>query len=110
MTFPRNRAARRCSVSSSSGPDSRGRSPSPIYDRFGRFVARVDLAWPDLRVALEYDGAYHNDPAQIVLDRKRLNAIQACNWSTLVIDRAQFRDESQVIDLVRAVRAAQSRR
>ena len=82
-----------------------------IYDRFGRFVARVDLAWPDVCVALEYDGSYHDDPAQIVQDRQRLNAIQTCDWSTLVIDRAQFRDESRVIALVRAMRAAaQSRR
>jgi hypothetical protein len=81
-----------------------------VNDSFGRFVARVDLAWPDLRIALEYDGAYHDDPAQIALDRQRLNAIQACDWSTLVIDRVQFRDESRIIDLVRAIRAAQSRR
>ena len=82
-----------------------------IHDRFSRFVARVDLAWPDLRLALEYDGSYHDDPAQIAQDRQRLNAIQTCSWSTLVIDRTQFRDESRVIALVRAMReAAQSRR
>ncbi len=27
----------------------------------GRFVARVDFAWPDCRVILEYDGAHHAD-------------------------------------------------
>jgi hypothetical protein len=29
-----------------------------ILDQGGRFVARVDLAWPEVRLAGEYDGAY----------------------------------------------------
>ena len=77
-----------------------------IDDRYGRFVARVDLAWPDLRLALEYDGAYHDDPAQVARDRQRLNAIYARTWSTLVIDRTQFRDEANVVELIGAMRAA----
>jgi len=77
-----------------------------IYDRFGRFVARVDLAWPDLRLALEYDGAHHDDPAQIASDRQRMNALHACDWTSLVIDRTQFRDEARVIALVRTMRTS----
>jgi hypothetical protein len=80
-----------------------------IRDGSGRFVARVDLAWPDLRVALEYDGAYHDDPAQIAADRRRLNGLHACDWSSLVIDRSQFRDEARVVALVRAMRTAAAR-
>jgi hypothetical protein len=29
-----------------------------------RFVARVDFAWPEHHLALEYDGAWHGDPVQ----------------------------------------------
>ncbi len=48
-----------------------------VRDRAGRFLARVDLGWPELRLALEYDGAHHDNPAQIALDRRRLNALHA---------------------------------
>ena len=81
-----------------------------IRDRFGRFVARVDLAWPDLRLALEYDGAHHDDPAQIIADRKRLNAIHACGWTSLVIDRHQFREEPRLLAQLHAMRASAARR
>lgn len=34
-----------------------------IFDRFGGFVARVDMAYTDIKVAIEYDGPQHwNDP------------------------------------------------
>jgi hypothetical protein len=56
-----------------------GRSelPEPIaqfrvLDR-GRFVARVDIAWPEHRVALEYDGLWPGDPRQFAADRARHN-------------------------------------
>jgi hypothetical protein len=77
-----------------------------IRDLHGRFVARVDLAWPDLRLALEYDGSHHDDPAQIALDRRRLNALHSCGWRVLVVDRHQLADESRVIDTIRAMRRA----
>jgi hypothetical protein len=88
--------------------------PTPQYtirDPSGRFVARVDLAWPDLRIALEYDGGHHDSPDQIVVDRQRLNAVQLCGWSVLVIDRHQLLDEHRVLTAIRTMRlAARGRR
>ncbi|WNB85246.1 DUF559 domain-containing protein [Cellulomonas sp. ATA003] len=83
-----------------------------VRDADGRFVARVDLAWPELRLALEYDGSHHDDPAQIMHDRRRLNALHACGWRVLVIDRHQMRDEARVVGMIRDLRrtAATSRR
>ncbi|MEX5717678.1 hypothetical protein [Geodermatophilus maliterrae] len=46
----------------------------------GRFVARVDLAWPGHRLALEYDGAWHGDPTQFRADRQRLNRLTSVDW------------------------------
>lgn len=46
----------------------------------GLFVARVDLAWPAARVAVEYDGAHHADPMQMRRDRRRLNALVDAGW------------------------------
>ena len=46
----------------------------------GRFVARVDFAWPEHRLALEYDGAWHGTPDQLPKDRRRLNGLTAADW------------------------------
>jgi hypothetical protein len=46
----------------------------------GRFIARVDFAWPERRFALEYDGDWHGDPEQFPKDRKRLNRLSGVDW------------------------------
>ncbi len=51
----------------------------------GRFVARVDFAWPDRKVALEYDGLWHAEPGQFAKDRARLNALQAAGWRVVFV-------------------------
>ncbi|WP_091108256.1 hypothetical protein [Geodermatophilus dictyosporus] len=43
----------------------------------GGFVARVDFAWPAHRLALEYDGVWHGDPARFRADRARLDRLTA---------------------------------
>jgi very-short-patch-repair endonuclease len=73
-----------------------------IYDG-ARFVARVDLAWPHVRVAVEYDGAHHDNPTQIAADRRRLNTLRALGWTVLVIDRHQLRRPGDVVRLVSRV-------
>jgi hypothetical protein len=70
-----------------------------VRDRSGRFIARVDPTWSDLRPAVEYDGGHHDDPSRIVLDRQRPNALHLCGSSVLVIDRTQLRDEARVVEL-----------
>ena len=67
------------------------------------FVARVDLAWPAARVAVEYDGAYHADPLQMRRDRRRLNALVDAGW--LVI-HATASDLHAPETLIRQVSAA----
>lgn len=50
------------------------------------FVARLDLAWPERRVAVEYDGAHHRDPRQHSLDLARHNRLRALGWTVLQVD------------------------
>jgi very-short-patch-repair endonuclease len=69
----------------------------------GMFVARVDLAWPELRVIVEYDGSYHDDPRQVAHDRARLNALRAAGWTVLVVDRAQFARRDEMVAMIRNV-------
>jgi hypothetical protein len=43
---------------------------------------RLDLAWPELRVAAEYDGVdWHNGPDAFLRDRRRAAALLDLGWS-----------------------------
>jgi very-short-patch-repair endonuclease len=68
----------------------------------GVFVARVDLAYPEHRLAIEVDGAWHADDAQLVRDRRRLNTLQAAGWTVLHFTAADYYRPEQVIAQVRA--------
>jgi hypothetical protein len=46
-----------------------------VYDRHGTFVARVDLAWPELGLFIELDGQQHK--GQPVYDARRETAVVA---------------------------------
>ncbi|SCE78296.1 Protein of unknown function (DUF559) [Micromonospora viridifaciens] len=54
-----------------------------VLDARGRFVGRVDLAWPALRVAVEYDGDHHRERDHFRQDIARLNALRAAGWLVL---------------------------
>lgn len=51
----------------------------------GRFVARVDLAWPEHRLAVEYDGAHHLERRQHVADLHRREALERAGWTVVVL-------------------------
>ena len=49
-----------------------------------RFVARVDFAYPDERVAIEADGyRYHDDRRTFDDERARGNDLEALGWRVL---------------------------
>lgn len=53
-----------------------------LRDRLGRFVARLDLAYPEYRAAFEYDGRQHaTDIIQFAKDVDRVHAITRLGWS-----------------------------
>jgi hypothetical protein len=73
-----------------------GRSglPAPVAQfavrQEGRFLARVDFAWPDQKVALEYDGLWHAEEGQFAKDRQRLNRLQAASWRVVFVTAADM--------------------
>ncbi len=67
----------------------------------GRFVARVDFAWPDRKVILEYDGAHHADQLQMRRDRSRLNELVTAGWVVLHATAIDLRDPSVLIQTIR---------
>jgi hypothetical protein len=51
-----------------------------VRDGAGRFLGRVDLAWPELRIALEYDGDHHRDRDAFRRDQRRSNGFSVNEW------------------------------
>jgi hypothetical protein len=69
----------------------------------GRFVARVDFAWPEHRLALEYDGTWHGEPGQFARDRERLNRLTAAGWRVVFVTAADLRRPELLVARVRGV-------
>ncbi|KAB1911229.1 hypothetical protein [Micromonospora sp. AMSO31t] len=67
-------------------------------------VLHPDLAWPQFRVAVEYDGQWHADPDQLTPDRYRLNQLVAAGWLVLHVTGRRLHREFPA--LVREIRAA----
>ena len=50
----------------------------------GRFVARIDAAYPELKLAIEVDGfEHHSTPDAFQRDRTRQNRLVALGWTVL---------------------------
>jgi very-short-patch-repair endonuclease len=83
-----------------------------VIERAGSFVGRVDLAWPELRIAVEYDGRWHASPDQLDRDRARLNRLVTTDgWIILHVTARRLHDDFDgVVAEVRAAMHAQRSR
>lgn len=54
-----------------------------IEDDGGNFIARADLGYPDKRVLIEYDGAWHF--TQRAADERRRQAMRDLGWTVIVV-------------------------
>lgn len=80
-----------------------------VYDEHGIFVACLDMAYPELRIAIEYDGDQHRtDPAQWARDIDRLEALAALGWYVIRVSSDLLFQSPR--ELVRRVAAARARR
>ncbi|MEV4842021.1 hypothetical protein AB0K20_02135 [Micromonospora matsumotoense] len=71
-------------------------------------VLHPDLAWPQFRVAVEYDGHWHTGPDQLHRDRRRLNQLVTAGWIVLHVTSRRLRDDFPTV--VREVRAVLTQR
>ena len=87
--------------------------PEVQYTIFGPdgFIARVDLAWPELKIAIEYDGLTHVGSArQMHNDRRRLNRLVAEGWIVLHVTAERLRDDfPRFVTEVKAARRSRLR-
>ena len=79
--------------------------PSPVAQFEVRFVAWVDLVWPDRRMAVEHDGAWHGDPQQLPRDRRRPDRLTAAGWRVHLVTREESRWPAEVLAGVAAALA-----
>jgi len=80
--------------------------PDPVRQHVirsgGRFIARVDLAFPQWKIAIEYDSfEWHLGSAALVRDAARRNAIAAVGWTPLTASPADLKGSGSA--LVRSI-------
>lgn len=64
---------------------------------------RVDMGWPEWKVALEYDGVQHwNDPRQRARDIERIELLEAEGWVVIRVSASMMRHPRQITERVRA--------
>jgi hypothetical protein len=83
-------------------------APVPQYDVMheGRRLASVDLAWPEARLIVEYEGEYHFDGVQIVKDDERYERLVAAGWRVIRLSSHDLRNMSAVVQRIREALAA----
>ena len=69
-------------------------------------MARVDSAWPERRVAVEYDGVWHGQ--NVGRDRRRLNELTAAGWTVVFVTAADLADPVALVARIGAVLAART--
>lgn len=78
----------------------------PILAEDGFAIAYLDLGWPELMVAVEYDGDHHRtDRYQYVKDIRRREFLERMGWIIITVVA-----EDRGADIVRRVRSALARR
>lgn len=71
--------------------------PSPttqfeVFGRYGEFIARLDMAYEDLKIGIEYDGPQHwTDPAVRQRDIDKQFELTALDWLMVRVSRDMMR-------------------
>ncbi|WP_241519565.1 hypothetical protein [Bifidobacterium callitrichidarum] len=70
-------------------------------------VMTVDMAWPDCRIAVEYDGDHHRtDKTQWRRDQEKRSRLLGRGWAVFVATAASIQDESAAAEFAFAVARA----
>ena len=73
-----------------------------VIEAGGVFLGQVDLAWPEHRLVVEYEGAYHFDDLQIGKDDQRYERLLAAGWKVLRLSSVDLQDLDGVVKRIRA--------
>ena len=75
-----------------------------VFDGDG-LIGRLDLAYPDLRIAIEYDGLWHGERRTFLDDRRRLNRLNAAGWLVIHVTLEDLWRPEWLVARIRAARA-----
>jgi hypothetical protein len=75
--------------------------PQFVVTESGRWLAQVDLAWPEAKLVVEYEGAYHFEGTQIVKDDGRYARLLAAGWQVIRLLAADLKDLDAVVVRIR---------
>ena len=75
-----------------------------LRNAWDRACVWPDAAYPEQRIALQYDGAHHADPLQLQRDSRRLAMTQALGWKEVRVFKEDLEGERPF--LIEKVRAA----
>jgi hypothetical protein len=79
--------------------------PSPVPQfvvvEGGLFLGKVDLAWPEAKLVIEYEGPHHFEEAKKEEDDARYAALQAAGWQVIRLANADLRDMDAVVERIR---------
>jgi very-short-patch-repair endonuclease len=69
----------------------------------GVFLGRLDLAFAEFKLAVEYDGEWHKDGPQPERDARRRAAFRAAGWQFIIVTKDQlYGDPGAIIAAVRS--------
>jgi hypothetical protein len=96
-----------------------GRLPAPVVGHpVGTWAGTfwLDLAWPDLRIAIEFDGAVkysggeYGDPREVLLaEKRRQDALTELGWVVVRISWDDLSDPERILARLRAARRRAAR-
>jgi very-short-patch-repair endonuclease len=75
-----------------------------VHDLDGVLIGRADMAWPDKKVLVEFDGNVHRDRDVFINDLRRQNRLIAAGWTVLRFSSADVLGHPERV--IAAVRAA----
>jgi hypothetical protein len=80
-----------------------------IYDEAGRWLARVDFAYPERKVYVEIDGSHHETPKQWRSDVARQNRLALSGWRPLRFTKPDLDARRHLAEVSALFRSAESR-
>jgi hypothetical protein len=76
--------------------------PQFVVLQDGVHLGTVDLAWPEAKVVVEYEGPYHFEERQIRKDDRRYDRLSAAGWHVIRLGAHDVRDMDAVVERIRA--------
>ena len=82
----------------------------PVYDARGGFIGRVDFAWPEHKLIVEFDGAVKYDgllrPGEtanqaVIREKRREDRLRAEGWTVIRLCWSDLDDPQRVAALIR---------